>query len=45
MRIVHQTGERLIVEAGDPGFARVLVVLSGVSLIVSAARRTRSRRR
>ena len=36
MRIVHQTGERLIVEAGDPGFARVLVVLSGVSLIAAA---------
>jgi hypothetical protein len=36
MRIVLQRGDRLIVEVGDPGFARVLVVLSGVSLIAAA---------
>lgn len=36
MRIVQQSGERLIVEVGDPGFARVLVALSGVSAIAAA---------
>ena len=36
VRIAAQTGDTLVVEAGDPAFARILLALSGICLGVAA---------